>query len=285
MRVYKSEDLIKSGNIIGIFSREEHRPEERHSHDFIEVVYILSGNATQWVDEQAFEVCRGDVIFINYGAVHAFLPQKEFHYVNICFMPEVLSNGIITPDNALALLSLTAFDELRRDKNGGMLSFSGEERAVIEFLLQDMLREYQEGLPLSGQVLESYLRVLFSRMLRKLLVEESSTETGDIWRDLISYIDENLHEELSLSALAQKSFYNPSYFSRIFKQKLGVSLTDYIRQKRMELAMRLLRETDLTVDEIIERTGYKERSAFYHAFSRCVGTAPVDYRARMRSQR
>jgi len=261
---------------------ENQKMEGYHSHEFIEVVYVLSGSATQWVDDLHFEVSRGDMIFINYGAGHSFEPQDTFRYINICFMPEVLSNAIITPDNALALLSLTAFDEIRRDKNGGKLSFGGEERRVIEFLLFDMLREFEAGLPLSNQVIESCLSVLFSKMLRKILMNGSDAGIGSVWEDLTAYIDENLHENLTLPALARQSFYNPSYFSRIFKQKFGVSLSDYIRQKRMEQAMRLLQETELSVEEIMERIGYKERSAFSHAFSRHTGAAPAEYRAKMK---
>lgn len=280
MKIYKSEDYIEAGKRIGIFARVQSAKEEYHCHEFIEVVYVQAGSATQWVDDAHYEVSRGDVVFINYGARHAFEPHGDFCYVNVSFMPEVLSNAIITPDNAIALLSLTAFDEIRREKNGGKLSFSGEERQEIEFVLACMEREYASGLPLSEKVVENYLGILFSKMLRKILLHESSLEIRSVWEELKAYIDQNLHEELTLSALAKRSFYNPSYFSRIFKQKFGASLSDYVRQKRMEQAMLLLRETALSVDDIIDQTGYRDRSAFYHAFSRAAGMAPAEYRAR-----
>ena len=44
--------------------------------------------------------------------------------------------------------------------------------------------------------------------------------------------------------------------------------------------MKLLSETELSVDEIISMTGYTDRSAFYHAFSRHTGTSPAEYRAK-----
>ena len=48
--------------------------EEPHCHEFIEIVYVLSGAATERVDESSYEVERGDVIFINYGSHHAYEP-------------------------------------------------------------------------------------------------------------------------------------------------------------------------------------------------------------------
>ena len=252
--------------------------EEPHCHEFIEIVYVLSGAATERVDESSYEVERGDVIFINYGSHHAFEPNGDFEYANICFMPEVLSSSIITPDNALALLSLTAFDEMRKDKNGGKLSFFGDDRREIEFIIFRMIDEYGGDLTGSDRVIENYLSILLTKMLRRSLVGDPAI-SSDVWQELRNYIDENLHEELTLSAIAKKSFYNPSYFSRIFKQRFGVSFSDYLRKKRMEYAMSLLSDTELSIEEIIERVGYADRSAFYHAFSKAVGKSPAEYRA------
>lgn len=210
MRIYKSEDYIGKGTI-GIFREDQPLWQEaEHSHDFIEVVYILSGSATQWVDGEVFDVTRGDVVFINYGARHAFCPKEAFRYVNICFLPEVLSSRIINGENALALLSLTAFEELRRDKNGGRLTFRAEEREEVEFILNCMLREYSQNLPSTIQVMESYLSILFAKMLRKTRLDEDDVRVRDVWQALQAYIDENLEQKLTLAALARQSFYNPS---------------------------------------------------------------------------
>ncbi len=278
MKIYKADGRIGNGRTIGVKKNRQNKPEEPHCHDFIEIVYVMSGGATQRVDEACYEVERGDIVFINYGSRHSFEPHDDFEYVNIYFMPEVLGSSIITSDNALALLSLTAFDEMRKDKNGGKLSFFGDERREVEFIISNMLREYAGDQPEGDRVVENYLSILFTKMLRKTLLNESGTQIKDIWDELREYIDENLHEELTLSALAKKSFYNPSYFSRIFKQRFGSSLSDYVRAKRIEHAMTLLSETELSVDEIIERIGYADRSAFYHAFSKMASMTPAEYR-------
>ena len=282
MKIYKAERHIGNGKTIGIKKNIQDHTEEFHAHDFIEIVYVLAGKAVQRVDEANYEVERGDIIFINYGSLHAFEPCGAFEYVNICFMPEVISSAIITQDNALALLSLTAFDEMRKDKNGGKLSFFSDERKEIEFIIAKMLDEYNSELPESDRVIENYLGILLTKMLRKTLISDTGVQIKDVWQELTEYIDENLHDELTLSALAKKSFYNPSYFSRIFKQRFGMSLTDYIRQKRIEHAMQLLRDTELSVDDVLTRAGYSDRSAFYHAFSKITGATPTEYRNKVK---
>ncbi|MBQ9131726.1 MAG: helix-turn-helix transcriptional regulator [Clostridia bacterium] len=280
MRIYKSERFIPKKESIGIFCAEKAYSEPSHRHDFIELVYILEGEAEHRVDDTCFQVKRGDMIFINFGSIHSFHSPESFSYVNVCFSPELVGGNMLTLENAIALLSLTAFDDMRKDKNYGRISFSGEDRREVEFLLSMMLKETREGLPSSSKVVEHYMGILMTKMLRRTELGEQDGLTLDIWQELRDYIDENPNGELSLTALAQKSFYNPSYFSRMFKQKFGSSLTDYVRRRRVLLATQLLADTDLSVDEVIERVGFSDRSAFYHSFSKEMGMTPAEYRAR-----
>ena len=278
MKIHTNDGYIKAGRSIGIFKSEQNEAEPPHRHEFIELVYILSGSAVEMVDEQEYAVRRGDMIFINYGSVHAFTDPENFRYCNICFSPEIVSDSIITPDNAFALLSLTAFDEMRKEQNGGRMTFSGKERLEIENILSAMLEEYEYAPPLSDKVMENYMNILITKMLRKSQPGMSGQAAKDIWQELSEYIEQNPDAELTLSALASKCFYNPSYFSRMFKQKFHMPLTEYVTRKRIEYAIRLLEESELSVDEISQRTGFVDRSTFYAAFSRITGTTPAQYR-------
>ena len=58
-----------------------------------------------------------------------------------------------------------------------------------------------------------------------------------------------------------------------------MSLVEYITRKRLAFAVKLLSESELSVDEISEAAGFSDRSGFYHAFSKYIGGAPSDYRS------
>ena len=276
MKVYRTEECIEKGRSIHIFSSSTGTA-PTHTHDFIEMVYVCEGEATQTVNGQLFEVKHGDLIFLNYGSTHAFEARDHFRYVTICFSPETVGETLITPQNAFSLLSLTAFDEMRSDMDGGKISFFGNERQEIESLLFSMLREYREKQSGWYTVMENYLNILITRMLRKTELD-AREEIGDVWRELADFIDANLQADLTLSALARKCFYNPSYFSRAFKEKFHVSPLEYVTRKRLEHAKRLLWETELSVDEIGRQSGLSDRSRFYYAFSKYEGITPGDYR-------
>jgi len=103
-------------------------------------------------------------------------------------------------------------------------------------------------------VIENYLSILFSYMLRRSLLPEIFS-SANVWENLVQYISSNPDGELTLDALAKRCFYNPSYFSRVFKQKFGISVTEYVRERRMEQAKNLLQNTNKTVEKIMEEVG------------------------------
>ena len=279
MKVYKTRDIIGSDKRLCIFYG--YKPalfEPTHTHDFIEIIYVLAGEAEQIVDGCTYRVRHGDMIFLNYGCAHSFTPTKNYAYINICFSPETVVDSIISRENAFSVLSLTSFHEMCAESNGGKISFFGKECKEIEDVLTAMLKEFKEKKASWSVVLECYLNILITKMLRKVEAGIGERELGEMWQKLSEYIETNFDTELTLSSLAQKCFYNPSYFSRVFKEKFKMSPVEYVTRKRLNHALKLLSETELSVDEIGERSGFSDRSNFYRAFSKYVGGKPTDYR-------
>ena len=257
-----------------IFVSVNERVEDIHTHDFIEFVYVREGSARQTVNGIDFDVSRGDLIFINRNSTHAFVPDGRFGYYNICFAPDTEANASLNT-NAFSVLQLSVFESLRKGSEYGVVAFSGTERGELESLLDSMHAEYKKKEDFKRAVLESYMSIMLVKILRKTTAPRAQKKS---WRELSDYIDENLGADLSLSALSQRYFYNSSYFSRAFKERFGISLTDYIGQRRAELAIKLLKETNLTVEEIAERAGYSSKSSFYRAFLKTTGKVPSEYR-------
>lgn len=278
MLVYKSEDFMKHSKNMHIFLCEASQPETIHTHDFIEIVYVLSGAMTHTLNGHSYDVKHGDILFMNYGCTHSFSLAPSCKFVNILFSPEVISEEFVTPSNAFSLLSLTAFDEMRSGENFGRLTFFGTERKEIEDIIFAMLKEYEQKQNSWETVLGNYLNTLLVKMLRKAELGMPRAQIKNVWRELSEYIDNNLEGDLTLSALAKKCFYNPSYFSRIFKEKFGSSLTEYITRKRLDYAIELLSNTQLPLDEISSRAGFSDRNSFYYAFSRYLNSTPTDFR-------
>ena len=102
----------------------------------------------------------------------------------------------------------------------------------------------------------------------------TSTPIGDTVR----YILENLSEELSVPALADRVALSPAHFSRLFRQSTGYSPHEFIVLRRIDEAKNLLHTTGLSVKEVAFRTGYRSEVNFIASFRSKVGMSPAAFR-------
>lgn len=70
-----------------------------------------------------------------------------------------------------------------------------------------------------------------------------------------------------------------SYLSRFFRANCGINFIDYVTEKRMALASRLLRDTDLKVREVMENVGYSDLPSFTRKFRQVFAASPGNYRS------
>lgn len=96
---------------------------------------------------------------------------------------------------------------------------------------------------------------------------------------LKAYIDEHVHEELSLNILSDVASLAPAYISTLFGEVMNESFTEYVTRIRLEKAARLLQEDDkLSVTEIASLVGYRNLQYFHVKFKARFGITPVRYR-------
>lgn len=95
-----------------------------------------------------------------------------------------------------------------------------------------------------------------------------------------AYIRENYMYDLPLPSVAERFNYNPSYFSELFKDKIGTPFNQYVTGVRMEQAVRMLETTGLGLWDIAELSGFSNPSYFSSRFKRIYGVSPSEYRQR-----
>ncbi|TMV47388.1 helix-turn-helix transcriptional regulator [Paenibacillus mesophilus] len=92
------------------------------------------------------------------------------------------------------------------------------------------------------------------------------------------YIEEHYRDDLHLDHMAEKLETSPKYFSNYFKKTFGINFIEYLNRVRLAQAKELLKQTELSVAEIGERTGYQNSSTFTSTFKKYYGISPSDYR-------
>jgi len=110
-------------------------------------------------------------------------------------------------------------------------------------------------------------------------VEDSARDARLIrMRRVQEYIQQHLQEPISLDTVAEEFRITPSTLSRDFKSLNGVNFVDFVRESRLDHAQHLLSDTDLSVKEVADQSGYNSSSYFIQQFRRHFGMTPSQYR-------
>lgn len=94
------------------------------------------------------------------------------------------------------------------------------------------------------------------------------------------YVYRHINERITVKDLAGHTGLSLSYLSRLFKQELGISISDYIREKKIEKAQNLLKYSDYSVIKIANYLSFSSQSHFIQIFEKLVGMTPKKYRDR-----
>ena len=107
--------------------------------------------------------------------------------------------------------------------------------------------------------------------------EPVAGQAGNL-EEVARYMEEHLDEPLSIPQLSRRAFLSPTAFKAAFRQRFGLAVHAWLRQRRMERAAQLLRASSLTVLEVAQSVGYSSGSQFSTAFRERYGTSPGKFR-------
>jgi AraC family transcriptional regulator len=109
-------------------------------------------------------------------------------------------------------------------------------------------------------------------------VETSGGLSEPQMRSVLDFIQSNLHQQISLTDLAELAGQSRFHFCRAFKKSLGVSPVRHVRALRIEAARNLLRQHGMTIGEVAAAVGFRGESQFGRVFLGIAGMTPSEYR-------
>lgn len=263
-----------------------------HSHDFIEICYVISGHGYHRLQDQTYKTSSGDLFVINGNIPHGFFPQEngnDFPLIyNCAFTTEFLDHTLFDSADISSLIHSALFEwAAPKDmKASPYISFQGTHYNEIGEIFERMHKEYRfmkKGYP---DIIRAYLIELLVKIFRfmdeTLALEDKFFNVSEKQRQMIekaiAYIRQNFVEEITLPTLSKLCHVSRSHFSRMFKVTTGMNFIDYLLKLRVEEACRLLRTTSLNVTEIANSSGFKDMKHFYQVFKREIKMTPKQYR-------
>ncbi|WP_274651291.1 helix-turn-helix domain-containing protein [Paenibacillus humicola] len=148
----------------------------------------------------------------------------------------------------------------------------GTALGILEYDLFNQLRAYQS----TEEICQWFIDTVLPLYL-KIMRENNNTAGKAAVREVCRYIGDNLEKDISLTECSSLFHINVSYLSRLFKKETGVTFHDYLINRKLGEATRLLLDSDRTISQIASMTGFSHRS-FNRVFQRLYKMSPSDYR-------
>jgi AraC family transcriptional regulator len=155
--------------------------------------------------------------------------------------------------------------------------------------IEDLGRRLLAGLEYEGADSQLYVDTLACDLTIRLLTDYTRSSVATTWpraklsphklRRAIEFIDDNLRNHLTLTAIADEVALSPGHFAHAFRQATGVTPHRYVLERRVERAKTLLRESDTPITQIADQVGCSSHSHFSVLFHRITGLTPRQFRA------
>ena len=254
-----------------------------HVHDFVEVSIVTAGRGIHRTPDGWAECNVGDTYVIGMGVPHAYFAAEDGERPTVCnlvFDPAELFDGeAADPDSPRYCYGLFREDPLTVYVMLTSRTLEDVERTVTR-MEKELSRRRNEW----EMAVRSHLITLLIMMGRYASQREQPTSAPRPRERLLAMsvmrtvMESFSDQELTLESIAASLYISKSYLCRIFRRVTGEPFGDYLRRVRLEQACRLLRETDLTAEQIVYACGLRDIPTFYRVFKAKTGMTPNAYR-------
>lgn len=258
---------------------------EPHYHDFHKVLFLLGGQIGYAIEGRSYSLIPGDVVLVGAGEIHhpVFSDTGAYERIILYLSP---SYGSVFGEEASSLLDCFGSGGLHLLRpSGGLAASFGELTGELARSWQQVWGDAPEE-PFARlyqrlKVTEALVLLGRARLLEGQAVGETASPAVD---ECIQYICSHLQEDLRVEDIAAALFLSKSYCMHRFKAQTGMTIGEFIREKRIFAARRALSE-GASVTEACYRSGFKNYSSFYYAYKKKYGVPPREGVSLMASSR
>ncbi|OAS89262.1 MULTISPECIES: AraC family transcriptional regulator [Metabacillus] len=254
-----------------------------HIHHYIELIYVYQGQCTIVMQNGKMTISEGEIIIIDKRTPHAVEGISESDIViDIKLKHDYLSSSFLSRFTHKSIISQFLVDSLINNRRvNNYLHFPFENRSNIAGIMEHIMCEYFEKDFCSADMINSYLFILFTELIRHSnnsnSIKPVDTKQDDIVLEFLKYIEDH-YKDCSLTKMASHYNYHPNYASSVLKKATGKSFKDLLQIQRLNKAALYLTNSDLPVAEIAEKVGYTSLSFFYKKFNDIFLQTPKEYR-------
>ena len=254
-----------------------------HSHNYIELGYIYKGDFIEVIKEQPHYFHEGDVFLIDSNCIHhdQYTDNESivfFFQMKQDFFDEVFMHSLEN-DNLKKFIRNTIISKKNKEKYLLFHSdyFIEDTNKYLCMILLEM-QEKKSGYTYIVKGIMNRLLSLFSESYMMELQKTNRQFKNEIRaKNIMDYIERN-YVSVTLESLSEKFFYEKNFFNKVVKKETGYSFTEYLQILKLNYAEQLLKESYLSIEDIIHIVGYNNTGYFYKIFKNKYGISPKKYR-------
>ena len=246
---------------------------ESHCHSAVEIIIPVRGEVIYTVADNTYRVQSNEVLIVPPNWVHSLIMHEGSARYLLLF----------EPDNIFGMRDMQLVEGML--KTPIYLTGQSESQDAIRSLLMQVVNCYERREFLWNSLCYSFLLQMYARlgqfnMTRELRNYDTKSQRIDpeIVDSARLYIDQNYMRDINLNDVSEFTGFSRCYFSRVFKQQLGQSFSEYLRNKRISMAEELLIHSRQPIQEIALSAGFGSVATFNRVFRDAKNCTPSRFR-------
>ena len=256
-------------------------PFPSHTHDFIEIMYVCSGEITHIIEEKSITLNEGDLLVLGKSTKHSILTTTEKDIgINVIISTDFFDT-LLRELRKSSALPEKMFERMLSDDDSQYFLFKTADilpiTNIMETLAYSLVTEKMSDI----YIMQASLSLLFAYLasVPELLFEfsEGKSYSEQTKRKITNYIQTS-YRTATLAEAAEMLGLSAPHLSRWIKSEFGATFKEMLCDKRFEVACDMLLNTKLSVNDIILNVGYENNSYFHKQFFKRFAMTPKNYR-------
>ncbi len=285
IRMVEARRLLDSGKLIEVrkHTRFVHFP--KHTHDYVEMIYMCSGSTRQRINGHDVTLAAGELLLLNQQAEQEIFPAgMDDVAVNFIILPEFFDQVLRMMTDEPNALREFVVNCLRSDAGGaGYMHFKVADVLPVQNLVENLIWTLHNRQPNKRSTNQITMGLLFLQLMNHMdRMETDAVGEQQLVLSVLRYVEEH-YRDGELSELAQILHYDLSWLSREIRRQTGRTYTELLQEKRLNQAAYLLTHTSMSVLDVGLAVGYENQSYFHRIFQKQYQTTPRKYRVETRT--